>query len=211
VKRIRRLLYPKGANGLWMPLFAGAVLIATAEVAFADWPASTPRQSSAAPQVQTGPAETSAYKRWLNEEVAYIITDEERPAFEKLTTDEEREGFVEQFWERRNPNPGSHVNEFKEEFYRRVAYAKKHFAASRPGWKTDRGHMYIIYGPPDEIDSHPGNKSYAFEVWTYHYIEDVGNDISFTFVDQTAKGDFGLATKWPEVHLPPRPLRQNLQ
>ncbi len=201
VKRVRRLLYPKSVNSLWTPLFAAAVLIATTVAALAAWPSSTPRQgSSAAAQVQTGPPEASSYSKWLNEEVAYIITDEERAAFEKLTTDEEREEFVKQFWERRNPNPGSAENEFKEEFYRRIAYANKHFAAGKPGWKTDRGHMYIIYGPPDEIDSHPGNKPFAFEVWTYQHLRGIGNGISFTFVDQTGNGSFDLATppwKWP--------------
>jgi GWxTD domain-containing protein len=207
VKRIRRLLYPKDANGLWTPLFAAAVLIATAIVALAARPSALPRQSPASPQAESGPAETSAYERWLNEEVVYIITDEERAAFEQLTTDEQRDEFVKQFWERRNLNPGSPVNEFKQEFYRRIAYANKHFAASKPGWKTDRGHMYIIYGPPSEIDFHPGNKPYAFEVWTYQHLEGVGDGISFTFVDQSGKGDFDLATapwKWPALHLPPQ-------
>jgi len=102
----------------------------------------------------------SPYKKWLDEEVPYIITDEERAAFKKLTTDEEREQFIEQFWERRNPNPGSPENEFKEEYYRRIAYSNEHFASGIPGWKTDRGRMYIMYGPPDEIESHPSGGNY---------------------------------------------------
>jgi GWxTD domain-containing protein len=117
----------------------------------------------------------SKYQRWLEEEVPYIITDTERADFKKLSTDEEREQFVYQFWERRNPNPGSAENQFKEEYYRRIAYANVHWAANIPGWKTDRGRIYIMYGPPDEIDSHPqggGNPAKPFEIWRYRYIQD---------------------------------------
>ncbi len=74
---------------------------------------------------------------------AYIISDEERKAFKNLSNDEEREAFIEQFWLRRNPNPDSPDNEFREEHYRRIAYANEHYAAGKPGWKTDRGHIYI--------------------------------------------------------------------
>src|SRR5258708_8750607 len=97
----------------------------------------------------------SPYKKWLQEEVPYITTSEERAAFKKLATDEEREQFIEQFWERRNPSPGSPENEFKEEYYRRIAYANEHYASGTPGWRTDRGRIYITYGPADEIESHP--------------------------------------------------------
>ena len=148
----------------------------------------------------------SPYKKWLDEEVPYIITDEERAAFKKLTTDEEREQFIEQFWERRNPNPGSPENEFKEEYYRRIAYSNEHFASGIPGWKTDRGRMYIMYGPPDEIESHPsgGNyqrppeegggqtETYPFEDWTYNYIEGIGNNVQLEFVDPSMSGEYRL-------------------
>jgi len=148
----------------------------------------------------------SPYKKWLDEEVPYIITDEERAAFKKLTTDEEREQFIEQFWERRNPNPGSPENEFKEEYYRRIAYSNEHFASGIPGWKTDRGRMYIMYGPPDEIESHPSGGSYQrtpqegggetstypFEDWTYNYIEGIGNNVQLEFVDPSMSGEYHL-------------------
>ena len=100
------------------------------------------------------------YRKWLNEDVAYIITDEERTAFKRLQTDEEREQFIEQFWLRRDPTPDTVENEFKEEHYRRIAYANEHFASGIPGWKTDRGRIYITYGPPDEIESHPSGGTY---------------------------------------------------
>ena len=103
----------------------------------------------------------SPYKKWLNEEVPYIITGEERASFKKLTTDDEREQFIESFWERRNPNPGSPENEFKEEYYRRIAYANEHYASGIQGWRTDRGRIYIMYGPADEVDSHPSGGSYT--------------------------------------------------
>src|SRR5579871_5851503 len=95
------------------------------------------------------------YRKWLNEDVAYIITDEERAAFKRLQTDEEREQFIEQFWLRLCPTPDTTENEFKEEHYRRIAYANEHYAAGIPGWRTDRGKIYIMYGPPTSIDAHP--------------------------------------------------------
>jgi GWxTD domain-containing protein len=139
-------------------------------------------------------AETSPYDRWLNEEVAYIITDKERAAFQRLTSDEEREMFVEAFWERRNPNPGSPENKFKEGYYRRIAYANEHFATDRPGWKTDRGHMYIIYGPPDEIDAHPSGAPYPIEEWRYKYIEGLGFNVVFKFIDPKQDGEYQLVS-----------------
>src|SRR6202007_378563 len=103
---------------------------------------------------------SGTYKTWLNQDVVWIITDEEAKAFKSLSNDEERDAFIEQFWLRRNPNPDSPENEFREEHYRRIAYANEHFAAGKPGWKTDRGHIYIAYGKPDNIDSHPSGGSY---------------------------------------------------
>ncbi len=102
----------------------------------------------------------SQYKKWLNEDVVYIITPEEKNAFLHLSTNEEREQFIEQFWQRRNPDPDSPENTYKEEHYRRIAYANEHFASGIPGWKTDRGRIYIMWGPPDEIDSHPTGGTY---------------------------------------------------
>src|SRR3954468_17318727 len=146
------------------------------------------------------------YRKWLNEDVSYIITDEERAAFKKLQTDEEREQFIEQFWLRRDPTPDSVENEFKEEHYRRIAYANEHYASGIPGWKTDRGRIYITYGPPDEIESHPSGGTYErpseegggttstfpFEQWRYRYIEDIGNDIIIEFVDPTMSGEYRM-------------------
>src|SRR5271155_4520817 len=100
------------------------------------------------------------YKKWLNEDVAYIITDEERAAFKQANNDEEREQFIDQFWQRRDPTPDTEENEFKEEHYRRIAYANEHYAAGIPGWKSDRGRIYIMYGPADEIDAHPSGGTY---------------------------------------------------
>jgi GWxTD domain-containing protein len=145
-----------------------------------------------------------AYKTWLEQDVAYIISDQERKAFKNLSNDEEREAFIENFWLRRNPNPDSPENEFREEHYRRIAYANEHFAAGKPGWKTDRGHIYIAFGKPDSIDSHPSGGSYQrpvdegggetstfpFEVWHYRYLEGVGDNIDIEFVDTCMCGDY---------------------
>jgi GWxTD domain-containing protein len=117
----------------------------------------------------------SKYQRWLDEDVRWIITPEERAAFIKLPDNEERDQFVKGFWDRRNPTPGTAENKFKEEYYRRIAYANAHFAASIPGWKTDRGPIYIMYGPPDEIDSYPlggDNSAKPKEIWRYRYIQE---------------------------------------
>src|SRR5271156_6818708 len=104
---------------------------------------------------------SKTYKKWLDEDVRWIITDEERSAFKQLSNDEERDQFIEAFWQRRDPTPDTEENEFKEEHYRRIAYANEHYAAGIPGWKTDRGQIYIMYGPADEVDSHPSGGTCA--------------------------------------------------
>jgi len=145
-----------------------------------------------------------AYKTWLDQDVVWIITDEERKAFKTLTNDEERDAFIEQFWLRRNPTPESPENEFREEHYRRIAYANEHFAAGKPGWKTDRGRVYIEYGKADSVDSHPSGGAYQrpmeegggetstfpFETWHYRYLEGVGENIDLEFVDTCQCGDY---------------------
>ena len=145
-----------------------------------------------------------AYKTWLNQDVIWIITDEETKAFKSLSNDEERDAFIENFWLRRNPNPDSPENEFREEHYRRIAYSNEHFAAGKPGWKTDRGHIYISFGKPDSIDSHPSGGAYQrpseegggetstfpFETWHYRYLEGIGENIDLEFVDSCQCGDY---------------------
>jgi GWxTD domain-containing protein len=145
-----------------------------------------------------------SYKTWLDQDVRWIITDEEAKAFKNLANDEERDQFIEQFWLRRNPNPESPENEFRDEHYARIAYANEHFAAGKPGWMTDRGHIYISFGKPDSIDSHPSGGSYQrpmeegggetstfpFEVWHYRYLPSVGDNIDIEFVDTCMCGDY---------------------
>lgn len=146
------------------------------------------------------------YRKWLNEDVLYIITDEERTAFKRMSTDEEREQFIEQFWLRRDPTPDTQENEFKEEHYRRIAYANERYASGIPGWKTDRGRIYITFGPPDENESHPSGgtyerpfeegggttSTYPFEKWRYRWIEGIGSDIIIEFVDPTMTGEYRM-------------------
>ncbi len=161
-----------------------------------------------------------AYKKWANEDVRWIITDQEMRAFKSLSNDEERDAFIEQFWQRRNPDPESPENTFRDEHYRRIAYANEHFAAGKPGWLTDRGHMYIAYGKADSIDSHPSGGSYdrpieegggttstfPFEVWHYRYIEGVGDNIDIEFVDTCQCGDYHMTIDRSEkdalLHVP---------
>jgi GWxTD domain-containing protein len=149
---------------------------------------------------------SKTYKKWLNEDVVWIITDEERAAFKQLSNDEERDNFIEAFWQRRDPTPDTEENEYKEEHYRRIAYANEHFAAGIPGWKSDRGRIYIMYGPADEVDSHPSGGSYErpmeegggetstfpFEDWRYRYLEGIGQEIIIEFVDTCMCGDYHM-------------------
>jgi GWxTD domain-containing protein len=146
------------------------------------------------------------YKKWVDEDVRWIITDQELQAFKSLSNDEERDQFIENFWLRRNPNPDSPENEYREEHYARIAYANEHFAAGKPGWRTDRGHIYIAYGKPDNIDSHPSGGSYdrpieegggntstfPFEIWHYRYLEGIGDNIDIEFVDTCMCGDYHM-------------------
>ena len=146
------------------------------------------------------------YRKWLNEDVLYIITDEEKTAFKRLSTEDEREQFIEQFWLRRDPTPDSAENEFKEEHYRRIAYTNERYASGIPGWKTDRGRIYITFGPPDENESHPSGgtyerpyeegggttSTYPFEKWRYRWIEGIGSDIIIEFVDPTMTGEYRM-------------------
>jgi GWxTD domain-containing protein len=163
---------------------------------------------------------SDTYKKWLDEDVRWIITDQEKKAFLSLSNDEERDAFIEQFWRRRNPNPDSPENEFREEHYRRIAYANEHYAAGKPGWMTDRGHIYIAYGPPDSTDSHPSGgpydrpmeegggetQTFPFEVWHYRYIPGIGENIDIEFVDTCMCGDYHMTIDRSEkdalLHVP---------
>jgi GWxTD domain-containing protein len=163
---------------------------------------------------------SETYKKWLDEDVRWIITDQEKKAFLSLSNDEERDAFIEQFWRRRNPNPDSPENEFREEHYRRIAYANEHYAAGKPGWMTDRGHIYIAFGPPDSTDSHPSGgpydrpmeegggetQTYPFEIWHYRYLEGIGENIDIEFVDTCMCGDYHMTIDRSEkdalLHVP---------
>jgi len=159
-------------------------------------------------------------KKWLNEDVAYIISPDERQAFLQLQNEDEREAFIEEFWQRRNPDPESTFNQYKEDYYQRFAYANQHFAAGEPGWKTDRGRVYITWGKPDDQDDHDGGgaydrtpeegggstSTYPFEDWTYNYLEGIGSNVKLEFVDTCWCGEFHLTTDLGEkdalLHVP---------
>jgi GWxTD domain-containing protein len=163
---------------------------------------------------------SESYRKWLNEDVRWIITDQEKKAFLSLSNDEERDAFIEQFWRRRNPNPDSPDNEYREEHYARIAYANEHFAAGKPGWMTDRGMIYIKFGKPDSIDSHPSGgtyerpieegggetSTYPFETWHYRYLAGIGENIDIEFVDTCMCGDYHMTIDRSEkdalLHVP---------
>jgi GWxTD domain-containing protein len=164
--------------------------------------------------------ESGYYKKWVNEDVRWIITDEELSAWKKLTTNTERDNFIEAFWQRRDPTPDTGENEYKDEHYRRIAWANEHFAAGVPGWRTDRGRMYIMYGKPDSIDSHPmggpyqrpaeegggSTETYPFEVWRYRYLEGIGQEVEIEFVDPCSCGEYHMTLDRSEkdalLHVP---------
>jgi GWxTD domain-containing protein len=232
-KRVLRLLNPPSQSSL-APVLGLLAIAISATVAWAALQQAQPLpQLPAPPQPPAPPAIRlvaqarpeaaplpTPFKKWLDEDVAYIISSEERAAFQNLTTDAERERFIEQFWQRRDPSPGTVVNEFKEEYYRRIGYANQRFRAAIPGWKTDRGRIYIMYGPPDEIDSHPSGGSYQrpasegggvalmypFEDWRYRYIEGVGANVAIRFIDPALDGSYRMASDPSNPNLAsPRP------
>jgi GWxTD domain-containing protein len=210
VKRVRRLLtqQPEGPRAALTPVFAAGLIAIGSGIALLAFQSGSPKPAQVLAQAReaTPPAE-SPWDKWLTEDVAYIITNEERNAFRQLGTDAEREHFVEQFWLRRDPTPGTPENEFREEHYRRIGYANSHFTtpSGLPGWKTDRGRIYITFGPPDEIDAHPPagarqrpaagggqTSAYPYEDWRYRFIEGIGDNVQIEFVDQAMTGDYRM-------------------
>lgn len=189
-------------------LALGAAMVAiTGSVAFAQKDKDQPSQDPTSNARKVTPELNRAYKKWLSEDVSYIITKEERRAFMSLQTDEERENFIENFWRRRDPNPDTEENEFREEYYERIAYANERFTSGIPGWKTDRGRIYIAWGKPDSIESRPAGGSYdrpsyegggststyPFETWFYRHLDGVGDGVEIEFVDPTGSGEYRIA------------------
>ena len=166
-----------------------------------------PNDPLARPRKRQNPTKTeNAYKKWRDDDVKDIITAEELSAFNKLSNDMERDNFIEAFWRRRDPTPDTEENEFKEEHYRRRAYADDHFSAGVPGSKTDRGRVYIIHGPPDSVDSHPAGGPYQrppeegggqtstfpFETWRYRNLDGIGQEVEIEFVDPCMCGEYHI-------------------
>ncbi|MCX6633235.1 MAG: GWxTD domain-containing protein [Candidatus Solibacter sp.] len=214
VKRVRRLLVqPEGPRATLTPVLSAAILTIAAAAVLAAWqstPPPRPPAPPAPPAVPAAPAPVAPptqpftpYTKWVSEDVAYIIRNDERATFKSLQSDAEREHFIEQFWQRRDPTPATTENEFKEEHYRRIAHANQNYwHLEIPGWKTDRGRIYIAYGPPDEKETHPSGGAYQrtaqegggttstfpFEKWRYRHIEGVGANVVIEFVDPTMTG-----------------------
>jgi len=193
------------ANCLLLPLAVSQQTTSFGEIT------STDTNQKTRPQSHRQKSKTSKelgfdYGDWLNSDVPYIITPDERAAFLKLGSNEEREQFIERFWQVRNADPDLGENSYKEEHYRRIAYANEHFSSGVPGWRTDRGHIYILWGPPDEIESHPtggtydrpmwqgggSTTTYPWELWRYRHLEQIGDNIELEFVDPSGSGEFHL-------------------
>jgi GWxTD domain-containing protein len=192
-----------------MTAFLSILLFLTAAVVctFAQSPKATPPLDPTEKPRKVTEEISNAHKKWLNEDVAPIITDAERDAFLKLKTNDERENFIAWFWSRRDPDPDTEENEFREEYYQRIAYANEHFASGMPGWKTDRGRIYIRWGKPDSVESHPtggtytkstyegggSSTAYPYEVWFYRHLDGVGDGIEIEFVDRAGSGEYRIA------------------
>ncbi len=189
-------------------VLTSSVLVFGVSSVFAQKTESTPPNISPDEKSRTVKKEIKeVYKNWMKKDVAYIITSEEKKAFNQLKTDEERENFIENFWRRRDPNPDTEENEYREEYYERIAYANEHFASGIPGWMTDRGKIYITWGKPDSVESHPSGGSYdrpsyegggstttyPFEIWFYRHLDNVGDGIEIEFVDPTGTGEYRIA------------------
>ncbi len=196
---------------LFVSIFSLAILIPSVPAQQAQDPGAVPAPQKLNKETKRKMRRTlkeldSAYRQWLTEDVTYIISPDERNAFLQLDTNEEREQFIEQFWLRRSSNPDLPENDFKEEHYRRIAYTNEHFASGIPGWKTDRGRMYIMWGPADEVESHPtggtyerpmeegggSTTTYPFETWRWRYLEGIGENIILEFVDPSGSGEYHL-------------------
>ena len=235
MKRVRRLLVPaEGPRAALTPVLSAAVLTVTVVAAMAAWQTSAPPRPPAPPAPPVPPAAVApfsppaipapprlpappappappvtAYVRWVTEDVAYIITDDERAAFKRLQSDAERDHFIEQFWLRRDPTPDTPRNEFKEEHYRRIAYANENFASGVPGWKTDRGRIYITYGPPDAKKNQAstfGPHASVTEQWLYYYLDGVRKNVWIDFVDSDGTGEYRMTTDPAAIAL----LRSNV-
>jgi len=188
-------------------IFSIAVLGVASQIAFAQTPTPVSTDTSTNPR-KVREEKRDVYKKWLTEDVSVLITKPERDAFNKLTTDAERENFIQTFWDRRDPDPDTEVNEFREEYYERIAYANEHFASGIPGWRTDRGRIYITWGKPDSVESHASGgtydrpvyegggstTAYPFETWYYRHLDNVGDGIEIEFVDRTGTGEYKIAS-----------------
>jgi GWxTD domain-containing protein len=186
---------------------AAAVLATSVSVGFAQKDKEQPSQDPTTKDRKVGKEVKKVYTDWVNKDVAYVITGDEKKAFKALKTDEERENFIENFWRRRDPDPDTEENEYREQYYERIAYANEHFASGIPGWKTDRGRIYITFGKPDGVESHPTGGSYdrpsyegggstttyPFETWFYRHLDNVGEGIEIEFVDPTGTGEYRIA------------------
>jgi GWxTD domain-containing protein len=167
-----------------------------------------PKPKSADPQDKPRKVQREPDKAFkiFHQEVEAIITPAELAAWNKLQTNEEREQFIQDFWRRRDPDPDTVENEYRETYFERMAYVNERFTSGKPGYKSDRGKIYLKYGKPDEIESHPSGGSYQrahhegggttttypFEKWWYRNIPG-HSDVELEFVDPTGTGEYRLA------------------
>ena len=151
------------------------------------------------PQEIGGEDLSALLERWPREYVRWIMTDEERKRYKNLVTDEQRIGFVEGFWRRRDPSAGTPDNEYRSQYLECYAFVARAFSAGRPGWSTDRGRIYLILGPPHSIERNPMGRyglERPSEIWTFNNlgIPGVPASLDVTFVDFKGTGDFEIVS-----------------
>ena len=136
------------------------------------------------------------FNEWIRSDVRWLVTNAERTAFANLKSGNDRREFVQNFWRRRDPDPDTSANEFRDTYCGRLPLTKR-FESGIPGWKTDRGRILLLWGEPDKIltgkENIEGDVVTVFEKWTYKHLDDLGTDIYVTFVDPTQTKEFRFA------------------
>ena len=197
----------RGRNWALLALIVGGTVLSAGPLPGSRAQSAEPQAKPAAKKESKRPVLSEKYKKWMDEEVVYIISENERDVFRSLRTDAERENFIKMFWRRRDPTPETPINEFREEHYRRIAFANDTYFEGKAGWRSDRGRVYIMFGPPDFFETNPGGgrgfllgnnaptAEFPSEVWTYREIPGLKlqeSRVDFTFVNYYAAGSYQL-------------------
>lgn len=135
-------------------------------------------------------------RNWAEHNVKWVICPAEREVFGRLKSDLERKAFIDAFWHRRDPDPQTPLSEAKDEHYKRMDFADGHFRENEQrGSLTERGRVWIMYGPPQRREVHPRarNRVFSWEAWHYDRLPDIGENIDLEFTDRANRGEYRLS------------------